>query len=226
MTEHPHFSAADAFDLLDWKHAVFDLYRDVRSAADPQAAWLHWRTTRDRLYRDHPQSPLPPEQRQGFKGCDFYDYDPAWRVTATVVDSGRPAGEIASSTGGTFAFSQIGTLQFHVVGLDVELELAWNEGYGGGVFLAFADHTTGTSTYGGGRYLLDTVKGAELGLDRGDRGVVLDFNFAYNPSCSYNPIWSCPLAPAANRLPLAVTAGERSSPAASAAPPSLAGGSS
>jgi uncharacterized protein (DUF1684 family) len=208
MTGEPHFGAADAFDLLDWKHCIFDLYRDVRSAADPQSAWLQWRATRDRLYRDHPQSPLAPDQRRDFRGCQFYDYDPACRVTADVVSSERSARQVASSTGGTFAFSKIGTLRFQVRKLELELELAWNEGYGGGIFLAFTDLTTGTSTYGGGRYLLDTVKGSELGFDREDRTVILDFNFAYNPSCSYNPTWPCPLAPAANRLPLAVTAGE------------------
>ena len=89
-----------------------------------------------------------------------------------------------------------------------ELELTWNEGYGGGIFLAFSDETTGRETYGGGRYLIDTVKGANLGFDARDT-VVLDFNFAYNPSCSYDPRWTCPLAPPGNRLPLAVTAGER-----------------
>jgi uncharacterized protein (DUF1684 family) len=38
---------------------------------------------------------------------------------------------------------------------------------------------------------------------------VLDFNFAYNPSCAYDERWSCPLPPAENRLAFAVTAGER-----------------
>jgi uncharacterized protein len=54
--------------------------------------------------------------------------------------------------------------------------------------------------------VLDSVKGADLGL-KGER-LVLDFNFAYNPSCAYDPKWVCPLAPAANRLPIAVRAGE------------------
>jgi uncharacterized protein len=62
-------------------------------------------------------------------------------------------------------------------------------------------------TYGGGRYLLDTVKGADLGLD--DGRLVLDFNFAYTPSCSYDDSWACPLSPAANRLAVRMAAGER-----------------
>jgi uncharacterized protein (DUF1684 family) len=69
------------------------------------------------------------------------------------------------------------------------------------------DATAGTTTYGAGRYLLDTVKGADLGME-GDR-LVLDFNFAYNPSCAYDPRWVCPLAPPPNRLDVAIEAGER-----------------
>jgi len=87
------------------------------------------------------------------------------------------------------------------------LELYWLEGYGGGVFLPFADETRGTETYGAGRYLLDTVKGSYLGLEGGR--LVLDFNFAYNPSCSYDDRWACPLTPPPNRLPIPVRAGER-----------------
>ena len=62
-------------------------------------------------------------------------------------------------------------------------------------------------TYGGGRYLYDTIKGADLGVD--ETSIVLDFNYAYHPSCAYDERWSCPLAPAENRLDFAVEAGER-----------------
>ncbi|HET6230785.1 MAG TPA: DUF1684 domain-containing protein, partial [Longimicrobiaceae bacterium] len=73
--------------------------------------------------------------------------------------------------------------------------------------LPFADATSGVDTYGGGRYLYDTIKGADLGAH--ERTIVLDFNFAYNPSCAYDERWSCPLAPAENRLGFEVRAGER-----------------
>ena len=76
------------------------------------------------------------------------------------------------------------------------------------MFLPFRDATSGNTTYGGGRYLLDTAKGADLG-SAGD-ALVLDFNFAYHPSCVYDPKWVCPLAPLANRLAVAVEAGELS----------------
>ena len=74
----------------------------------------------------------------------------------------------------------------------LSLEVHWLTGYGGGVFLPFRDATSGKETYGGGRYVLDTVKGADLGEQ--DARLVLDFNFAYNPSCCYDPRWVCPLA--------------------------------
>jgi uncharacterized protein (DUF1684 family) len=89
-----------------------------------------------------------------------------------------------------------------------ELTLYWLGGYGGGVFLPFRDATTGKATFGGGRYLLDGIKGADLGRDAQGRAI-LDFNFAYNPSCAYSARWICPLAPPENALPVAIHAGER-----------------
>jgi hypothetical protein len=83
----------------------------------------------------------------------------------------------------------------------------WLNAYGGGVFVPFRDATNGAATYGGGRYLLDTVKGADLGHN-GD-AMVLDFNYAYHPSCVHSLQWSCPLAPPGNTLDIEVTAGER-----------------
>jgi uncharacterized protein (DUF1684 family) len=98
-------------------------------------------------------------------------------------------------------------VRFEVAGKAAELAVYWLEGYGGGLWLPFADATSGEITYGGGRYLYDTIKGADLGATAS--GFVLDFNFAYNPSCAYDERWSCPLSPPENRLPFAVNAGER-----------------
>jgi uncharacterized protein (DUF1684 family) len=88
-------------------------------------------------------------------------------------------------------------------GDDVSLDLYWLETYGGGVFIPFRDGTSGHETYGAGRYLLDTVKGSDLGGE-----LILDFNFAYNPSCAWDDRWACPLTPPANRLPFRVETGE------------------
>lgn len=91
-----------------------------------------------------------------------------------------------------------------------ELTVYWIGGYGGGAFLPFADATSGAQTYGAGRYLLDSIKGTDLGGQGSE--VVLDFNFSYFPSCAYSPEYICPLAPRANRLPQPVAAGERHPP--------------
>jgi uncharacterized protein (DUF1684 family) len=76
----------------------------------------------------------------------------------------------------------------------------------------FRDRTAGVSTYGAGRYLIDTVKGADLGgdvdLTTGVGSLVLDFNFAYHPSCAYDPAWVCPLAQPGNVLDVEVPVGE------------------
>ncbi len=200
------FGAADALDLLDWKRRIFALYAEVRAENDPASAWRHWRDVREELYRSHPQSPVPAEARAEY-GNAFFDYDPAFRVLAEVTNGAPVSSPIPASTGGTFAFSRVGRAQFELLGAEHELELHWNEGYGGGILVAVADDTSGNATYGGGRYVLDTVKGADLGTD--DGRLVLDFNFAYNPSCAFDPRWACPLAPVANRLPLQLEVGER-----------------
>ena len=117
---------------------------------------------------------------------------------------------VEGSADGRFEMTRVGTARFELSGQPCALGLYWVEGYGGGLFVSFRDGTSGTDTYGAGRYLLDTVKGADLGLDGGR--LVLDFNLAYQPSCSYDPTWACPLAPPENRLPVAVRAGERLRP--------------
>lgn len=129
------------------------------------------------------------------------------RILAGVAGVPPVPREIATSDGAAYTFVYFATARFTLFGRSCELGLYWLEGYGGGLFLPFHDDTNGTETYGGGRYLLDTVKGADLGVE--DGRLILDFNFAYNPSCAYDSQWSCPLAPPENRLPIALRAGER-----------------
>ena len=194
-------------DLLDYRRRVFALYARVRAEADPARAFEAWVTERDELFANHPQSALPPERRAAFGGLDYFAHDPAGRVLAEVAPAERRRYEVASSDGGTMAFDRVGVARFALGGAACELELYWLTAYGGGLFVPFADATSGEETYGAGRYLLDTVKGADLGMR--DGRLVLDFNLAYNPSCSYDPRWSCPLAPPPNRLAIPVRMGER-----------------
>ena len=89
----------------------------------------------------------------------------------------------------------------------VRLSVFWLDEYAGGIFIPFRDATSGRETYGGGRYLWDSAKGADLGM-HGD-ALILDFNYAYHPSCVQNSIWSCPLAPQENWLTIPIEGGER-----------------
>jgi uncharacterized protein (DUF1684 family) len=193
----------DELTLMDWKRRVFALYAEVR-AGEPRRAWERWRAVRDELFRSHPQSPL--QDRASFDGLPYFDYDPALRVLAAVEPVKRVQREIATSGEKPYSFTRFARARFDLEG-ERELDLYWLDGYGGGIFLSFADATSGTETYGACRYLLDTVKGADLG--EVDGRLVLDFNFAYNPSCAYDPRWVCPLAPPGNRLPVEIRGGER-----------------
>lgn len=184
------------------------MYAGVRAAAEPEAAWAHWRAERDRLFGTHSQSPVEPEQRDGFAGLRYYPYDPTWRVIGRVTPAESLHITVAHSGSGSTQFERIGSV--HVEAGDtgeIDLDLFWLSGYGGGVFLPFRDGTAGSETYGGGRYLLDSAKGADLGSRGSD--LILDFNFAYHPSCVYSPRWSCPLAPAGNTTDVSIVAGER-----------------
>ena len=199
--------SGDLLALADWKRRVFDLYRRVRDEPDPAAAARLWRAARDELFARHPQSPLPPGARADFTGLPYFDHDPALRVLAAVVPAESQAIDIGSSGEAPIRFTRFARAEFTLAGDAHALDLFWLEGYGGGLYLPFADATSGTETYGAGRYLLDSVKGADLGTE--DGRLVLDFNLAFNPSCAYDPRWVCPLAPPANRLPVPVRAGER-----------------
>ena len=199
-------AVADTLELLDWKRRVFGLYAAVREMP-PEAGWQLWRETRDELFRSHPQSPLPAERRPSFEALEYWPYDPQARVLASLEGVEAPPEPITTSGEEPILFRPFARASFELRGEPLALEVSWLAAYGGGAFLCFRDATSGRESYGGGRYLLDTVKGADLGED--DGRLVLDFNFAYNPSCSYDPGWVCPLAPPANRLAVAVEAGER-----------------
>jgi uncharacterized protein (DUF1684 family) len=196
----------DPLVLLDWRRRIAELYGEVRRATYPRTAWEHWRATRDELFATHPASPLPPADRPGFAGLGMFDYDPAARLLADLRPAAAVVVDLAGGDGATYTFTRFARAAFEFAGRSHELDVHWLHGYAGGVFLSFTDETSGQSTYGGGRYLLDTIKGADLGDANGR--LLVDFNFAYNPSCSYDPAWSCPLPSAANRLTAAIAAGE------------------
>ena len=214
--------------LADWRRRVADLYAEVRhlSEADPQAAHVLWQKAREALYRGHPSSPVPAELRPEFRSLHFA-YDPGFRFELTLIADETEAVDPAARSGGSPPLSRFGAVALpastgeapasdRIGWLDVplppgtrRLSVFWLREYSGGIFVPFRDTTNGTETYGGGRYLLDTAKGADLGGDTECGTIVIDFNFAYQPSCAFDPRWSCPLAPPENRLDVGIRAGER-----------------
>ena len=215
----------DRIELADWRRQVSDLYAEIRATAatDPEAAWNHWREVREGLYREHPQSPVPAAERAGFR-ARHWPYDATLRFELQVLaDEPAKATSDASvsgfagfgslllpiSTGGEQSFTRIWFIDVPFLAGERRLGLYWMAGYAGGLFLPFRDATNGTETYGAGRYLLDAAKSADLGGDMARRTLILDFNFAFQPSCSFDPRWSCPLSPAENRLDIRIEAGER-----------------
>ncbi len=212
-------SAADRLSLADWRRRISTLYAEVRSmaAADPATAHAHWRAVRERLFREHPQSPVPPAARAGFRALHF-DHDPLLRFHAVVEpapppEAGVPPLELPNSGSDSLSFSRIGRVRLPFEDGERTLSVFWMAGYAGGIFIPFRDATNGDTTYGAGRYLIDAAKGHDLGAAPGprpsDRALILDFNFAAQPSCAFDPRWACPLAPPENRLDLAIRAGER-----------------
>ncbi len=134
-----------------------------------------------------------PICRANFEGLGLWPYDQRFRVSASVEEATPERYDIATSGSEPLSFTRVGVCASSYWGNTFLWSSTGWESYGGGLFLPFKDATAGTSSYGGGRYLLDTVKGSDLGTDGGE--LILDFNFAYNPSCSYDPRWVCPLAP-------------------------------
>ena len=206
MTSNP---AVQAADVADWRLRTFELYAMVRRTArdhGPAAAHALWVRGRNELFSTHPASALTTAAKAGFTGLAVADYNPAYRFECvpTFVGAGQQM-LVRTGTDGTVPFEQLGTLEIPGIG---SLALWALRSYGGGLFVPFRDAGSGTAggSYGGGRYLLDTIKGAHLG--RSGEAIILDFNFAYNPSCAYDEAWACPLPGPGNRLAARIPAGE------------------
>ena len=195
-------------DLLDYRRRVTEMYRAVRAHPRSTQTWTNFCKTRDQLFATHSQTPLDEEQRKSFAGLPYYPYDPDFFVVTAVDTAIEPITyAIDLGTEGHCTLLQIGQVRFDLPVGSGTLALYWITGYGGGLFLPFRDATNRDTTYGGGRYLYDTIKGADLGTH--ENRITLDFNYAYHPSCAYNPKWVCPLAPRQNTLPFAIPAGEQ-----------------
>jgi uncharacterized protein (DUF1684 family) len=212
-------SGSSALDLADYRRAVAGMYNEVREQiGTPETRLARFRRQRDGLFRSHPQSALSPERKASFAGLSYYPYDPQLRFILAVdtrVEQETFSTELSDD--GLFRYQRVGVVRFDYHGQQAELSLFWVLGYGGGLYLPFRDQTNGQATYPGGRYLLDTIKHADLGVENGL--LVVDFNYAYNPSCAYDLRWHCPLAPPENWLTIPIPAGEKNFERPQQAPP-------
>ncbi len=208
-------SATDRAWLADWRRQVAALYAEVRAmaATDPAVALANWRAVRERLFREHPQSPLPRAARATFRAAHF-EHDPSLRFEVRLEPApprapGALPLTLPNSGTDTLSFSRLGRIELPFEDRPRSLAVFWMAGYAGGLFIPFRDETNGSETYAAGRYLLDTAKGADLGGDPNAGTLIVDFNFATQPSCAFDPRWACPLAPPENRLDRPIRAGER-----------------
>jgi uncharacterized protein len=196
---------SEQLELADWRRRVAALYAAVRAEDDPRRGHERWRQGRDELFRSHPQSPLPPGDPMRATGVPYWPYDPELRFELPLLPAGELRLDVPTSEGVT-AMDRVGCLRLPPP-LDAVIDVWWLRQYGGGLLLPLRDGTAGQTSYGGGRYALDTAKSADLGGRDGH--LVVDLNFLYHPSCRYNDAWQCPLAPPGNTISAPVSGGER-----------------
>jgi uncharacterized protein (DUF1684 family) len=178
-------------------------HRHVMSYEDAVA---QYRADKDDYFRTSPGSPIPASEREAFTGLPFFAVDPAWVVDDIALEpytGSEPVRfEIPTTDGKLRPAERAGVLAFELGGAELRLTAYRFAGTNDtNLFVPFLDATSGTESYGAGRYL-------DVDLDD-DGTVTLDFNMAYHPSCVYDPKFSCPITPAENRLSIRVEAGER-----------------
>ena len=159
----------------------------------------NFRSSKDDFFATDHHSPLTHDQKHGFDGLEYYSENPKLRLELDVEEfPTKEVIEMQTSTGDVQTHTRYGKIHFEVEGEEVELTL-YKDPHG--YFLPFTDALAGIETYGAGRYLEPQ---ALLGGK-----VLVDFNYAYNPYCAYNDLYSCPLTPWENRLKVPIKAGEK-----------------
>ena len=222
-------SAPTWLDLYDYRQRVTGLYQRrnlaLQAGEDAVSVCQRFRQEKDVLFASHPQSALEASARAGFTGLRYFPYDASCCVRAllTPLDMQTAATmspAIVAVNAEGIPHRPAAYLEFEISGAPVRLVVYWLDVYGGGLFLPFRDATCPAESYGAGRYLFDTVKGSDFlrlpeaveepsALGYGGGQVLLDFNYAYNPSCAYDVRWVCPLAPRENWLGVPIRAGEQ-----------------
>jgi len=164
-----------------------------------------FRAEKDHFFAHDHRAPLTHQQQHGFDGLKYFPENQQL-VIRTRVDRKVEPGVVrmATTNGKEQVYRRFGIVHFQVDGVDAQVMLFAAEGaHSHDLFLPFRDATSGNESYGAGRYI-------ELHAHGDD--VVIDFNYAYNPNCAYNPEWDCPLPPAENWLKVPIRAGEKAFP--------------
>ena len=192
-------ATASALQLVDFRRRVAAAYEVARGAGPGEARWRRFRALRDELFAHHPCSPLDVDDRASMTGVPYYPFEPAARVLADAQDAPGEPFEIALHEDGLLRLERLAYLSFDLAGRRLRLALYRFLGYGGGLFLPFRDDSAGGRTYGGGRYLIDTRKHADLGtvdeLQAVERAVVLVKLERAHDVRVHEPYRELPLAP-------------------------------
>ncbi len=191
------------------EHAEREHHHHEHRPIDYTDAIEQFRAEKDTYFKNSHSSPIPEAERAAFTGLPYYAVDPTLRFEGLALEpyaGDEPSNfQIPTSDGKLRPAHRAGILAFE---LDRERRALTAYTFDGGdeesLFVPFLDPTSGTETYGAGRY---------LDLEPEDDGTyTLDFNLAYHPSCVYDARFSCPLTPRENRLPVRILAGERLAP--------------
>ena len=158
------------------------------------------------FFKDASISPLKEKDLKNFKGLDFFAFDSSYVVNAALTRTPEEKSfKMKTTTDRLPEYIKYGIVTFDLFGKSYSLNIYRNldiinkEGYEDYLFLPFLDDTNGFESYGGGRYIdLDVTE---------EDNLVIDFNSAYNPYCTYNEKYSCPIVPRENYLSIKIKAG-------------------
>lgn len=206
---------SEYLELYDYRRIMAAMYRErnesLMAGVDSVAIWERFRIAKDELFARHPQSAFDEQQRLSFQSLPYFPHNPAMRFVVDIdTDVEQTRHTMLMNARESMTLVVMGKVRFSIDDQPVTLSIYWLDIYGGGLFLPFRDTTSAKESYSGGRYLFDTIKGSDFITVPGSGGkrILLDFNYAYNPSCAYNNRWICPLAPVENHLSVPIPAGE------------------
>ena len=161
------------------------------------------------IFKDASKSPLKNKDLKSFKGLDFFPVDSSYIIIASIEKTpDTPFLGMATNTEEKSYYRKFGILTFTLKEKEMQLTLyesleeSENPVFEDYLFLPFTDETSGSDSYGGGRYM-DVFK-SKINTNG---TLELNFNNTYNPYCAYNDDYSCPLTPRDNHLSMEILAG-------------------